>query len=318
MDILVGYTGFVGSNLYEQHKFNRVFNSKNISDAFGINPDLCVYAGVRAEKFTADRFPEEDLSHINETLKNIQNINPKKLVLISTVDVISSAQDKDIYEDTIYETDRLTPYGQNRLYLENEVRKLYPEALVIRLPALFGEGLKKNFIYDLINFIPPMLKKTKFEELCAQAPQLGNFYKEDKNDFFRLVVNVADDEKTKLKVLFEELGFSALNFTDSRSRFSFYYLKHLWEHIEKLLNNKITLAHMATEPVSAGDIYQAVFDKTFFNETMPQPFDYTFFKTKYAKILGRHNGYIFDRNEIISELTKFINSKIHAGEPDNG
>ena len=30
MDILVGYTGFVGSNLYKNHKFDRVFNSKNI------------------------------------------------------------------------------------------------------------------------------------------------------------------------------------------------------------------------------------------------------------------------------------------------
>jgi hypothetical protein len=309
MDILVGYTGFVGSNLYSQHKFNRVFNSKNIAEAIGSNPDLCIYAGVRAEKFTADRFPEEDLSHINETLKNIQNINPKELVLISTVDVIPSQQNKNVYEDTQYDTDRLTPYGQNRLCLENEVRELYPATLVVRLPALFGEGLKKNFIYDMINYIPAMLKKEKFEELYAKASQLSNFYKEDENGFFRLITNISGNDRAMLKVSFENIGFSALNFTDSRSKFSFYNLKYLWGHIEILLDNEIKLAHMATEPVSADEIYRAVYGRDFINGTMSRPFDYTFFKTRYAKLFYGGKGYVFDKNRVISEVVSFINNK---------
>ena len=149
MDILVGYTGFVGSNLYKQHKFDGVYNSKNIADAFGTAPDLCVYSGVRAEKFTADRFPEQDLAHIKESLDNIRRINAEKLVLISTIDVIPP-QKENIFEDTAYDTNKLTPYGKNRLYLEHEVRRLYPDAHIIRLPGLFGGGLKKNFIYDII------------------------------------------------------------------------------------------------------------------------------------------------------------------------
>jgi len=309
MDILVGYTGFVGSNLNMQHKFNGVFNSKNIAEAFGGNPDLCVYAGVRAEKFFADRFPKEDLSHINETIKNIQNINPEKLVLISTVDVIPFQQDKNIYEDTLYETNRLTPYGQNRLYLENEVRKLYPMALIIRLPALFGEGIKKNFIYDLVNFIPTMLKKDKFKELHAKTPLLNDFYKEDENGFFRLITSISDNDRAMLKASFEKTGFSALNFTDSRSKFSFYNLKYLWDHIKILLDNEIKLAHMATEPVSAGEIYRAVYGKDFVNETMSQPFNYTFFKTKYNVFLAEEDGYVFKKNTIISEITEFVNEK---------
>jgi len=309
MDILVGYTGFVGSNLYRQYKFSRVFNSKNIVEAFGSNPDLCIYAGVRAEKFTADRFPEEDLSHINETLKNIHNINPKKLVLISTVDVIPFQQDKNVYEDTQYDTDRLTPYGQHRLYLEKEVRKLYPATLVVRLPALLGERLKKNFIYDLINFIPAMLKKEKFEELCAKAPVLGNFYMEDENSFFRLITNISASDRTMLKALFGKLGFSSLNFTDSRSRFSFYNLKHLWNHIKILVDNKIKLAHMATESVSAEEIYRAVNGRDFANEIILQPFDYTFFKTRHIDFFGGKDGYIFNKKRIISEVTEFVNNK---------
>lgn len=39
---LVGYTGFVGSNLAEQFEFTLKFNTKNIAQAFGTTPDLLV------------------------------------------------------------------------------------------------------------------------------------------------------------------------------------------------------------------------------------------------------------------------------------
>ena len=56
MTALVGYTGFVGSNIASSFKFDRLFNSKNIKEAYGLNPDLCVYSGVRAEKYLANNF----------------------------------------------------------------------------------------------------------------------------------------------------------------------------------------------------------------------------------------------------------------------
>ena len=40
---LVGYTGFVGSNLNSQYQFDKVFNSKNITDAFGGEPDSLLW-----------------------------------------------------------------------------------------------------------------------------------------------------------------------------------------------------------------------------------------------------------------------------------
>jgi len=310
MEVIVGYTGFVGSNLQRQHKFDRVFNSKNIADAFGVNPDLCVYAGIRSEKFVADKFPENDLKHVKEAIENIRQICPKRLVLISTVDVIPSPQTTDIYEDTLYQTDRLTPYGQNRLFLENEVRRLYPDTLIVRLPALFGKGMKKNFIYDLVSFVPALLKKTKFEGFCLEIEELNNFYKEDENGFFRLKPSISDSGLAKLKSMFESLGFSALNFTDSRSKFAFYNLEYLWVHIETLLNDGATLVHMATAPVSAAEIYFALYGEIFKNEIIPQPFDYTFFKTRHTKVLGGKDGYIFDKYETVSDIVNFVNHVI--------
>jgi hypothetical protein len=154
-----------------------------------------------------------------------------------------------------------------------------------------------------------MFKKEKFEELYSKASLLRDFYMEDENGFFRLTTNISGDDRTTLKTFFENLGFSALNFTDSRSKFSFYNLKYLWEHIEILLDNSILLAHMATEPVSAEDIYQSVYGKIFVNEIMSQPFDYTFFRTRHIDFFAGKDGYIFKRDRIIAEVTEFVNDK---------
>jgi hypothetical protein len=87
MDILVGYTGFVGSNLITQCRFDKLYNSKNIFEAYNTNPDLCIYAGIRAEKYLANTNSEKDYELVLEAIGNIKKINPKRLVLISTIDV---------------------------------------------------------------------------------------------------------------------------------------------------------------------------------------------------------------------------------------
>lgn len=306
MDILVGYTGFVGQNLHASNMFDHVFNSQNILEAHGLTPDLCVYAGVRAEKFRADKNPEEDREHVENALYNIKEINPKKLVLISTVDVIPSPQNNAIHEDIQYECAGLTPYGKNRLHLEDEVRKAFPTTLIIRLPGLWGKGIKKNFIFDIMHPIPSMLKCEKFNELSQTEPKLIPFYKKDVDEFFRLSSDISANDMRHLKSIFEKIGFSSLNFTDSRSRFAFYNLKCLWVHITLLLKANITLAHMACEPISANEIYEAVFKRPFHNEVMDQPFDYSFFKTNHTPVLGGKGGYIFSKLQVLEEITSFI------------
>ena len=312
MDILVGYTGFVGSNLCRQHGFTGLFNSKNISEAAGTAPDLCVYSGVYAEKFTADKFPETDLMHIGQTLENIKKIKAARLVLISTVDVIPAINAEDIYEDTRYKPDTLSPYGRHRLFLETEIRRLYPDtACIIRLPGLFGRGLKKNFIYDLINFIPAALNPKKFEELNRDAADKGvdlnNFYTPDENGFFRLNPGIPEEKRAQLKTLFEQLNFSALNFTDSRAVYQFYNLDYLWEHIQFAQNSGTPLLHLAVEPVSAGEVYKAVKNTDFKNEITPNPPRYDYFKSRHAALLGGggDTGYIFNKLRVLNEIKKF-------------
>lgn len=301
MDALVGYTGFVGSNLYEAGDFDAVYNSKNIQKAFGTNPDLLVYAGLRAEKYLANNDPGKDLEEIRIAEDNISRINPRKLVLISTIDVFKKTSGVD--ENSIIDTDGLHAYGYNRYLLECWVRENYPDALIIRLPGLFGKNIKKNFIYDFINVIPFMLKGEKYEELSRIERELKNYYEKQDNGFYR--VSVKDGDKAALKDMFRRIGFSALNFTDSRSRYQFYDLRNLWADIKTVLEADVRLWHPATEPVSAGELYKYLAGENFVNELADIPADYDY-RTIHDGLFGGKNGYICDKGCIMSEIKKFV------------
>ena len=302
MNAIVGYSGFVGSNLYFPERFQAAYNSKNIENAYGTQPDLLIYSGVRAEKYLANNEPEKDLRNIKQAETNIQRINPNKLVLISTIDVFKTPIGVD--ETASIETDGLHPYGYNRYLLEQWVRANYPDALIVRLPGLFGKNLKKNFIYDFINVIPSMLKDEKFSELVEKDHRLRQYYVNQKNGFWKAVVS--DDERETVKKLFLHLGFSALNFTDSRSRFQFYNLSRLWNDIQIALKNNLQLLHLATEPITVSELYQFLTGKSFENEISAVPADYDF-RTDHGLLYGINSNYLCDKETVLREIKKFVN-----------
>lgn len=301
MVALVGYTGFVGSNIYSEGKIDAVYNSKNIETAYGTEPDLLIYSGLRAEKYLANNDPEKDMELINQAIENISKINPKKLVLISTVDVLKNPVDVDEMADI--ETEGLQAYGYNRYQLELWVREHYKDALIVRLPGLFGKNIKKNFIYDYINVIPFMLKEEKYLELVNKENELEKYYHKQDNGFYK--VDVKEDDKEYLKNIFRKVGFSALNFTDSRSRFQLYNLSRLWDDINIALENNLTMWHPATEPVTAGEIYKHLTGEEFVNELNGVPANYDY-KTAYAEVFGGTNGYICDKETVLKEIQKFV------------
>lgn len=296
---LVGYTGFVGSNLKNSFEFDGLYNSKNIHQAFGTNPDILYYSGVSAQKYIANQFPEKDMQIIENAYENIKKINPKKLVLISTVDVYKNPVGKD--ENSPMETENLHPYGLNRLALENMVKDSF-DCHIIRLPGLYGENIKKNFIYDLIKFIPAMLKEDKFNQLSKTAPELKNYYTLQDNGFYKLNENINEENCRKI---FENLGFSALNFTDSRGVFQFYNLKYLFKDIQTVIENNIPVMNIATEGVSVKDIYKAVRGEDFDN-ILGENYPYYDFKTCYYKLFGGKDGYIQQKEFILNDIKNFV------------
>jgi hypothetical protein len=302
MDILVGYTGFVGSNLYLQHNFGAVFNSKNIQEAFNAGTDLCVYSGVRAEKFLANKEPDKDLDIIKNAIENIKRINPQRLILVSTIDVLKNPNGVD--EATAVATDGLHPYGSNRYILEQWVRENIQNHHIIRLPGLFGKNIKKNFIYDLIHILPSMLNEGKFMELSGKEALIARHYIKQDNGFYKCTYQT-EHERDALKLAFDRLGFSALNFTDSRGIFQFYNLAYLWEHIQIAIQNNIRLLHLAVEPVTVNEIYKAVKGCDFVNEVSQVVPKYDF-RTRYSELFGGSNGYIFTKQQVLNDIIRFV------------
>lgn len=304
MIALVGYTGFVGSNIYAsgKEKITHVYNSKNIEEAYGTQPELLIYAGLRAEKYLANHMPEKDLELILQAQENIRKIAPKKLVLISTIDVFKHPVNVD--ESADIDCENLHAYGLNRYRLECWVRQQYPDALIIRLPGLFGKNLKKNFIFDYINVIPFMLKAEKFRELAQKEPSIAEFYGLQPNGFYQCKA-LEEDQKQALRETFRKLGFTALNFTDSRSVYQFYPLARLWEDIQTALAGNLTLWHPATQPVSAQELYAYLAGEPFENTLSGAPANYDY-RTAYAEMFGGKDGYICTKEEICQLIADFV------------
>ena len=146
---LIGHTGFVGSNIHRQMKFDFLYNSKNIDDIVGKSFDLVVCAGVPAVKWWANKNPEEDLAIIESILDKIISIKAKRFILISTIDTYPIPL--KVNENNEIDINSVQPYGKHRLILEKKLKNNFENYNIIRLPGLFGHGLKKNIIFDMLN-----------------------------------------------------------------------------------------------------------------------------------------------------------------------
>ncbi|MGH2375011.1 MAG: NAD-dependent epimerase/dehydratase family protein [bacterium] len=145
---LIGYTGFVGAVLDRQYRFDDRYNSSNIDKIRGKSYHLVFCAGARAEKWRANTDPEADWRNLTLLMEALAESEIGDLVLISTVDVYPDPVGVD--EETPIEAKVNHPYGKHRYEFERFCIEHF-SSTVVRLPGLFGPGLKKNVIYDLLN-----------------------------------------------------------------------------------------------------------------------------------------------------------------------
>ena len=299
--VLVGRTGFVGGNLMAAHTFDAAYHSTDVAEGFGCRNELVVYAGVPAAMFLANRDPAADLAVMAAARENLRRLAPRRLVLISSIAVYRDSRGKD--EASPMETEGLPPYGANRLQLEQWVREDFNDALIVRLPALYGAGLKKNFLFDLHTITPAMLKPEKYNELAEKLPLVKTGYTLADNGFYKL--NGTAD-KTALKEFFAGNDFNALAFTDSRSRYQFYNLGRLWQDIETARAAGLTMLHLCTPPISAAEVYTAVTGKADWTNELPKsPFDYDL-RSRYAAVLGGSGDYLCTKEEELDDVTHFL------------
>jgi hypothetical protein len=134
MNGIIGHTGLIGSNICDKIIFDKYFNSQNIHEIDGIIFDNVYCCAPSGTKWKANQNPQEDLDNINLLIRHLETIQCKKFILIGTIDV-------NFYH----------PYGTNRKYLEQFIISKFENTSVYRLPGVFGRGLKKNAIFDLIH-----------------------------------------------------------------------------------------------------------------------------------------------------------------------
>jgi len=156
MDLLIGYTGFIGLNLIKHMKPDTLFiNSKNTDIILDREFDTVYCCGVYAEKWKANKFPEGDTAHIDSVIESLSRIKCRRFILISTIDVLDckTHQYENLDTDTYYSTLKYSShtYGVNRRRLEEWCLKSFTSCYICRLPALFGYGLKKNALWDMMN-----------------------------------------------------------------------------------------------------------------------------------------------------------------------
>lgn len=303
---LIGYTGFVGSNIAKNMNFTDYYNSKNAEDILGKEYDFVIFAGIRAEKYLANRYPERDWAEIQKSLKTLNMAKKiKKLVLISTIDVYQNPVNVD--EDTIIEEGNLHSYGKHRYLAEKYVKEKFENFLIVRLPGLFGINLKKNFIYDMMTRIPNMIMRDKFEKILKEIGEqnrkkLDTCYCKDIDGNYRFI----GKKSKELVKFFESINFTSLVFTDSRSSFQFYHLNHLVKDIQIALKHDIKILNISSEPLTAREIARECFDYDFVHEIKGEIIPKYNMKSKHFLLYNGEKGYLYQKKEILEEIKKFV------------
>jgi hypothetical protein len=116
-------------------------------------------------------------------------------------------------------------------------------------------------------------------------------------------------DKVALKEIFRKVGFSALNFTDSRGIFQYYNLKYLYNDIQKVIDNDIRLMNIATQPIEIGTLHLKLTGEAFDNKVAAKP-PYYDFKTKHAAVFGGENGYIQTASFVYDDIKEFVSEMI--------
>lgn len=147
---LIGHTGFVGGTLLKTGTFDALYNSSNVEAMRGERFGLVVCAGVSAVKWQANKDPAADWAGIRRLMDALDGAHIEELVLVSTIDVYPAAGEGGD-EATPIDGSTNHPYGRHRHALEQWCMERFPVVRVVRLPALFGPGLRKNAIYDLMH-----------------------------------------------------------------------------------------------------------------------------------------------------------------------
>lgn len=311
MDALIGYTGFVGSHLARQHCFNGLFNSSNISAIGSAVFDTVVCAAAPGSMFEANMLPDVDRKKVDALIKKLKTIRTKQFVLISSIAVLENAAGNDDENTSAFQSQ--ISYGKHRRMLEVFCQNHFDSCLVIRLPALFGKGLRKNFIFDMFNPLPTLLPTDKLTHLrsilgAKEVRLLNRVYKHDKATGMHRVnrIDLARDKyRSSLEKEMDELECTSIQFHNKETTYQYYDITRLWNDISIAKRMNIKVMHLATPPLKTSTIYKRLLGRdmpttngNLHNEDM---------YTVHASLWGSKGPYLTDIETLMCRLEFFFN-----------
>ncbi|MCR9179952.1 MAG: hypothetical protein NXH71_06935 [Erythrobacteraceae bacterium] len=310
---LIGHSGFVGGALLRQARFAACFNSATITAIAGQSFGTLVCAAAPGSMFEANRAPTRDAAQIDALIARLSGVRAERFVLISSIAVLADFAGGD--DEATQAFQQTLAYGRHRRALEAFVERHFANSLIIRLPALFGEGLRKNFLFDLMNPVPSLLTEAKRDALMdgldpALAAWAGALYSPDavtgllKLD--RAALN-ADRRRSALEDAVAALGASATQFHHPDTTYQYYPIDRLWQDIGIALNAGLSHLHLVAEPLTAAAIHARLIGRP-----MPETsarLHREDMRTRHAALWGAEGPYQFSAAATLDRLADFFASE---------
>jgi hypothetical protein len=313
---LIGHTGFVGGALLRQTRFDACFNSANIAaierQAFG----TLVCAAAPGSMVEANRAPERDKAAIEALIARLDRVEAERFVLVSSIAVLADFAGRDDEGTQAYQQE--LAYGRHRRMLEAFVETRFPASLIVRLPALFGVGLRKNFLFDLLNPVPSMLTEAKRNALVEVldddlSPWLEALYAPDAATGLLKLDRAAldaDPRRAAMEAALGAMGATATQFHHRETTYQYYDTSRLWQDIGIALEAGLTHLHLAPEPLAAADIHARLTGRPM-PET-PARLHREDMHTRHAGLWGAEGPYQFDAASTLESLAAFYASQRSA------
>ena len=305
---LVG-TGFVGAALAGQWTFDAIYNSRNISDIAGKSYDLLVCAAAPATMWAANQNPDADKANIKALFAALQQVSVGHFVLISTIAVLNDTAAGYTEESARYEIEKA--YGRHRRELELALSEHFRTTHILRLPALFGAGLKKNFLFDLANPAPSFIRpeiwdRTRAALASDDAALLDYYYALDTKlnmwALDRAQLN-ADSARADVDELFTRLGMAARNFTNSASRFQYFNMARLGATIDTAIAHKLAVLNVCSEPLEAAHIARELTGEGFVSPGVVLVHEDM--RSGHAALFGGSGNYLFPAASVLNDIRAF-------------
>lgn len=259
--------------------------------------------------FTANREPEADRQQIDTLIERLEGVRTQRFVLISTIAVLADLAAGDDESTKAFQED--LAYGRNRRILEAFCETHFDDYLVVRLPALFGPGLRKNFIFDLLNPAPTMLTQARLAMLLERVPLvfrdvLARLYGPHTAGMYLLDRDALNAHPCRPAVdaAVQEAELSATQFHNPDTTYQYYDMSRLWRDISVATEFALRHVHLVTEPLRAGDIYVRLM-----GTDMPQTgakLHHEDMRTRHAALWEREGPYLEDASTVLDRLEEFF------------